>query len=415
MKRVFSLLIATVILMLPSCTSANSSTLEDVLNELNPVSFASDVPPEPLEPAGDTLKLSFIGDCLVSTYKGDASKGTLNWYAQNYQPSYFFEKVYDTLSADDYTIANCETVLTDRKLPERAKGGSRVFWFYGPTSNAKIFTAGSVEVTGVVNNHMYDYKQAGYDDTIAALKKENLIVGDYNKPVYLTKNGIKAAVLFVDLWSYGDTTAIIKDMKALDADTDYKIIYFHGGIEGTNYPEQWKVDACRALIDAGANFVIGAHPHVLQPIEKYKGGVIVYSLGNFLFGGNTAPVKNTIIYQVELKKGDYRQNIIPCQVYSGSRNNWQPCYPETEANRQKTLDLLVMTDRRYTPKPSSSEVSSEVSNDVSSRVSSGVSSYVTSQPSSTVSSESPPDTSSDVSAQSNDSSSTGSTVETSSS
>ncbi|GEM_PF-6093044 len=426
MKRVLSLLIIAVLLMLPSCTSANSSTLEDVLNELNPVSFASDVQPEPLEPAGDTLKLSFIGDCLVSTYKGDASKGTLNWYAQNYQPSYFFEKVYDTLSSDDYTIANCETVLTDRKLTERAKGGTRAFWFYGATSNAKIFTAGSVEVTGVVNNHMYDYKQPGYDDTVAALKKENLIVGDYDKPVYLTKSGIKAAVLFVDLWSYGDTTAIIKAMKALDADTDYKIIYFHGGVEGTNYPEQWKVDACRALIDAGANFVIGAHPHVLQPIEKYKGGVIVYSLGNFLFGGNTAPVKNTIIYQVELKKGDYRQNIIPCQVYSGSRNNWQPCYPETESNRQKTLDLLVMTDRRYTPKPSSSEVSSRVSNDVSSRVSSGsssggssggssgASSSVSSQPSSTVSSGSPPDTSSDVSAQSNDSSSDGSSVEMSS-
>lgn len=422
MKRGLSLLIVAVMLMLPSCTSANSSTLEDVLNELNPVSFASDVPTEPLESVGDTLKLSFIGDCLVSTYKGDASKGTLNWYAQNYQPSYFFEKVYDTLSADDYTIANCETVLTDRKLPERAKGGSRVFWFYGPTTNAKIFTAGSVEVTGVVNNHMYDYKQPGYDDTVAALKKENLIVGDYDKPVYLTKNGIKAAVLFVDLWSYGDTTAIIKAMKALDADTDYKIIYFHGGIEGTNYPEQWKVDACRALIDAGANFVIGAHPHVLQPIEKYNGGVIVYSLGNFLFGGNTAPVKNTIIYQIELKKGDYQQNVIPCQVYSGSRNNWQPCYPETEANRQKTLDLLVMTDRRYTPKPSSSEVSSEassgVASEVSSRVSSGgssgASSSVTSQPSSTVSSGSPPNTSSNVSAQSNDLSSTGSSVDTSS-
>lgn len=364
MKKCLSLIITAAMLMLSSCVSDNSDGLEDVLNEISAKQtlVSSALGPESEQSPDDSMTLSFIGDCLISTLKGDSSKGTLNWYAKNYAPAYFFEKVYDTLSADDYTVANCETVLTDRKLTPRDKGtGSRVFWFYGPTENARIFTAGSVEVTGVVNNHIRDYGQEGYDDTLAALKKQNLIVGDRNTPVYLNKNGIKAAVLFVDLWSSGYTNSIIKSMNSLDADTDYKIIYFHGGVEGTNYPEQWKVDACRTLIDAGANFVIGAHPHVLQPIEEYHGGIIVYSLGNFLFGGNTAPVKNTIIYQVELKKDGFKQNIIPCQVYSGSRNNWQPCYPESEQSRQKTLNLLVMTDKRYTPKAASSNVSSAVS------------------------------------------------------
>ena len=364
MKKCLALIMISAMLMLSSCVSDDSAELEDVLNEIaintTIVSSAGEAVFE--QTTGDSMTLSFVGDCLISTLKGDSSKGTLNWYAQNYEPTYFFEKAYDTLSADDYTVANCETVLTDRKLTPRDKGtGSRVFWFYGPTENAKIFPAGSVEVTGVVNNHMKDYGQAGYEDTVAALKKQNLIVGDYDTPVYLQKNGIKAAVLFVNLWSYSDTKPIINAMKSLDADTDYKIVYFHGGVEATNYPEQWKVDACRALIDAGANFVIGMHPHVLQPIEEYHGGVIVYSLGNFLFGGNTAPVKNTIIYQVELKKGGFKQNIIPCQVYSGSRNNWQPCYPESEKSKQKTLDLLVMTDKRYSPKATSSNASSALS------------------------------------------------------
>ena len=361
MKKIIALLLVLATMFLVSCGS-DSADIEDVLNELN--SIQADTPvssndASSKDTASNSMKLTFLGDCLVSTYKGGEAKGTFNWYAKNYPATYFFEKVYDTLSTDDYTIANCETVLTDRTLTPRDKGtGSRVFWFYGPSANAKIFTAGSVEVTGVVNNHMKDYGQAGYEDTLAALKKENLIIGDYNKPVYLEKNGIKAAVMFVNLWSLGDADKIISDMKKLDSDTDYKIIYFHGGVEGTNYPEQWKVNACRKLIDSGANFVIGMHPHVLQPIEEYHGGVIVYSLGNFLFGGNTAPVKNTIMYQVELKKGSYSQKIIPCQVYSGSRNNWQPCYPETESSRKKTLELLVMTDKRYTP-PASSDVSSE--------------------------------------------------------
>ena len=385
MKKIVALLLVLATVFLVSC-GADSADIEDVLNELNsvgnetPDSSSSDTSSQ--SSSANSMKLTFLGDCLVSTYKGGESKGTFNWYAKNYPATYFFEKVYDTLSADDYTIANCETVLTDRTLTPRNKGtGSRVFWFYGPSANAKIFTAGSVEVTGVVNNHMKDYGQAGYEDTLAALKKENLIIGDYNKPVYLEKNGIKAAIMFVNLWSLGDADKIIADMKKLDADTDYKIIYFHGGVEGTNYPEQWKVNACRKLIDSGANFVIGMHPHVLQPIEEYHGGVIVYSLGNFLFGGNTAPVKNTIIYQIELKKGSYSQNVIPCQVYSGSRNNWQPCYPETESSRQKTLDLLVMTDKRYSGSPSSN-TSSDASSNTSSTTSGGTSSDILSDASS---------------------------------
>ena len=385
MKKIVALLLVLATVFLVSCGS-ESADIEDVLNELNsvgnetPDSSSSDTSSQ--SSSAQSMKLTFLGDCLVSTYKGGEAKGTFNWYAKNYPATYFFEKVYDTLSTDDYTIANCETVLTDRTLTPRNKGtGSRVFWFYGPSANAKIFTAGSVEVTGVVNNHMKDYGQAGYEDTLAALKKENLIIGDYNKPVYLEKNGIKAAIMFVNLWSLGDADKIISDMKKLDADTDYKIIYFHGGVEGTNYPEQWKVNACRKLIDSGANFVIGMHPHVLQPIEEYHGGVIVYSLGNFLFGGNTAPVKNTIIYQIELKKGSYSQNVIPCQVYSGSRNNWQPCYPETESSRQKTLDLLVMTDKRYSGSPSSN-TSSDASSNTSSTTSGGTSSDISSDASS---------------------------------
>lgn len=393
MKKFVALLLVLATVFLVSC-GADSADIEDVLNELNsvgnetPDSSSSDTSSQ--SSSAQSMKLTFLGDCLVSTYKGGEAKGTFNWYAKNYPATYFFEKVYDTLSTDDYTIANCETVLTDRTLTPRNKGtGSRVFWFYGPSANAKIFTAGSVEVTGVVNNHMKDYGQAGYEDTLAALKKENLIIGDYNKPVYLEKNGIKAAIMFVNLWSLGDADKIIADMKKLDADTDYKIIYFHGGVEGTNYPEQWKVNACRKLIDSGANFVIGMHPHVLQPIEEYHGGVIVYSLGNFLFGGNTAPVKNTIIYQIELKKGSYSQNVIPCQVYSGSRNNWQPCYPETESSRQKTLDLLVMTDKRYSGSPSSN-----TSSDTSSNTSSTTSNDVSSNTSSDASSETPDNSSS---------------------
>ena len=93
------------------------------------------------------------------------------------------------------------------------------------------------------------------------------------------------------------------------------------------------------LVDNGADLIVGAHPHVLQKRENYNGVDIVYSLGNFCFGGNDNPASNrTIIYKYKLKvhvSGEDREvtakeeEMIPCYVYTGSTNNWQP-YPIEE-------------------------------------------------------------------------------------
>ena len=98
-------------------------------------------------------------------------------------------------------------------------------------------------------------------------------------------------------------------------------------------------------MDNGADLVIGNHPHVLQPMENYNGVDIVYSMGNFCFGGNRRPENRTIIYQINLVIEDGKlvsksSEIIPCYVYTGDSNNYCPKIIEDENIKQKVIDFM---------------------------------------------------------------------------
>ena len=122
------------VFLITSCPISTVYALGDLEPDL-PTFDTPEVPAtDPVDPAVKapdedllTIDLSIVGDCTLSTYKGDSNKGSFNWCAATKDPSYFFEKVYSVFSTDDFTIANLETVLTDRKLPEAPKSGSPVF------------------------------------------------------------------------------------------------------------------------------------------------------------------------------------------------------------------------------------------------------------------------------------------------
>ena len=86
---------------------------------------------------------------------------------------------------------------------------------------------------------------------------------------------------------------MLVDLEEANANSDYQVVYCHGGEEKVHAYEDWKQASCHNLVDHGADLVIGSHPHVLQPMETYNGVNIVYSLGNFIFGGNNYPENRT--------------------------------------------------------------------------------------------------------------------------
>ena len=202
-----------------------------------------------------------------------------------------------------------------------------------------------MEAASLANNHTGDYGPGGFADTAAALEAAGLPYGANDRTVYLEKNGFTIAVICHGLWNEGQASQIVRRIEEASALSDYQMVLYHGGTEGVHQPEPWRVQASRRLADAGAELVLGCHPHVLQPEEVYNGVPIVYSLGNFCYGRNRSPENRTIIYKVLLSVEDgvltgQTTQIIPCYVYTGSTNNWQPAPITDEAERQQVLDFM---------------------------------------------------------------------------
>lgn len=300
---------------------------------------------ETLFPKLTPVTMSFVGDCTIATQKGGSGPGTFNRYAMDNPPEYFLEKVAPIFEEDDFTVVNCENVLSDNDLAMTDKGSDTAFWFKGPASSARIFSSSSVEVVGFSNNHANDYGPQGQIDTINALEAEGLTVAKHLTPCYLEKDGFRIGILACRIRWENHEREIYGLLEEMKANSDIQIIYTHGGGEGTHVIDEWRKKGFRDLIDRGADLVICSHPHMLQPVEHYNGGMIVYSLGNFCFGGNSHPENATAIYQVRLLKTPWGiisdDRIIPCRVYTGSVNNYQPCpIAEDDPAYQKIVDYM---------------------------------------------------------------------------
>ena len=292
------------------------------------------------------IDMTFVGDCCMATNLEDSSYGTLLWYESNADTTYFFSGVRSYFD-DDITIANCENTFSDRSVAPRDKGEGPAYWFKSPAWFAKVFTDNSIEAVTINNNHTNDYGPEVFEDTKAALDAAGVRWGFRDNIIYYEEEGFKVGVVCVSYYSYSEAEGILPYLELAKENSDFQVIYFHGGVEGAYQPEDWKVQACHMLVDNGADLILGAHPHVLQKRENYNGVDIVYSLGNFCFGGNDNPVSNrTIIYKYKLKVHETaegcevtakEEEMIPCYVYTGSTNNWQP-YPIED---QETVDRVI--------------------------------------------------------------------------
>lgn len=286
--------------------------------------------PEPTaEPVSITV--SMVGDCTLGTdVNFDQSTSFDAFYQMKNDPGYFFQKVKDIFTADDLTVANMEGTLTTSNDRQQ-----KTFAFKGDPSYTEILTQGGVEATNLANNHSHDYGDQSYEDTIQYLEAAGITTFGYDRTAVMDVKGIKVGLIGIYELKDGlgrqqqviDTIQAVKDQGA-----QVIIVSFHWGTEKSNIPDDIQKTLAHLAIDQGADLVVGHHPHVLQGIEKYQGKNIVYSLGNFCFGGNKNPSdKDTMIFQQtftvengELVKDDVT-NIIPCSLSSESGyNNYQP-------------------------------------------------------------------------------------------
>jgi len=276
------------------------------------------------------ITISITGDIMLS-------RG-VQQYLDQHGCDYPYAKVREIFLKDDWTIGNLECPITGR---ENAADKTKRFIFRADVENAAALARAGYDCLVLANNHSMDYLSDGLFDTMMNLEQNGLtfagavenFAGD--STCIFQKNGIKVGLLAysafppegffynkdkpsVQYISTMDLTRLERDIAAL-TDCDFTIVYFHWGVEYTPYRGDDQELMAKAAIDAGADFVVGAHPHVLQESEVYNGKYIYYSLGNFIFDRQIPPkTDESMILQLTITKdGLAKIEEIPVKIEAG--------------------------------------------------------------------------------------------------
>ena len=308
---------------------APSPTVSFTQGEAPERSIVVPVTPEPTpeptptptpEPTPELFVISVIGDQTLASAPQFRESPVGYAARMNGDYSYPFQNTAEYFLNDDFTVSNLECTLTDKTLYS-----GQQFSFRSPSDYAQILIEGGVDFVTTANNHSYDFGQEGLEDSWAALEKYGIPYGRENDSnLYTTPSGLTIG-LYTAYNDYhpdkGRAASAIAELRAQGA--EYIICCFHWGQELYYEPNAYQIELGHACIDAGADLIFGTHTHCLQPIEYYNGGIILYSMGNWSFGGSTSPSdKDTAIVQITVMRdidGSISVSdvsIIPCCVSS---------------------------------------------------------------------------------------------------
>lgn len=339
-KRTAILLAAALVLSLSACSAKPEVSLPEPDYVTPTAAPTSEPTPEPT-PADEYFVISMVGDCTLASSQrenvfetiigGDMSRpfsGTRQYFE------------------DDYlTIANLECSLSDEPL-----SGSSTFQFCGDAGNAEMLVLGGVDFVTLGNNHTMDFGQTGLDNTKAALEEYGVAYGAPGASCIYEADGGITVGLYAAPWlaTQAQVTSAVSALAA-NPDVDLVIALMHWGDEGSYRAGANQTALGQAAVNAGADIVYGSHPHVLQPIVEYNGGWIVYSLGNYVFGGNNNPAdKDTAIVQFTVKRAvDGTVTVegweaVPCRVSSVTNyNDFCPTpYEEGSEDYERVMSKL---------------------------------------------------------------------------
>ena len=249
-----------------------------------------------------------------------------------------FKFIKNEIVSSDISIANLECVISDKGRPTRT-------WVNIRSKNTsakylKIFT-----ILCLANNHILDYGTEGMMETISVLNKNGILTlgagSNYQKaiqPLIIERNSVKVGVInflcsqtnqryFKSEWLHQAGPArynekyVLEQIRKLKNQVDIVIASIHWGVEYVYFPSPQQQTLARKLVDNGVDLIIGHHPHVVQGIEKYKNGLIFYSLGNLIFDFAISNVPKSVIARIYISRDcklDYE--LIPLEL----NNNYQP-------------------------------------------------------------------------------------------
>ncbi len=310
--------------------------------------------------AATEVLLTFTGDCTLGGEDRLNNKDySFQGYIEREGYGYPFAGVQDVFESDDVTVINLEGVLYDKT----ANRVEKTYNFRGPTDYVNIIRQSSIELNFLGNNHTFDYGRQGYLSTVEALDEAGLgwfaVTDEGIKTWIYEKNGVKIGFTGANATYFGRHPEHLKKSfeQLKEAGCAFIVGVMHGGEEYGPRQNKSIKRIARFLVDQGAGLVIGHHPHVLHGIEVYKGASIVYSLGNFSFGGNTkVRERRTMLARAALrfdKNGEYLEHqltLLPAYT-SGTEedNDFQPVLAGGQ-EAQAIIDLVSgMSDFQLEP------------------------------------------------------------------
>ena len=267
-------------------------------------------------------RLLFAGDVYLSDHvleAYDAAGGIDGVLSQDYQAE---------IQAADFFMTNEEFPFSTRGTPAPDKQ----FTFRVHPEKVKLMQEMGIDLVTLANNHALDYGRDAMLDTIDTLDHAGIRhvgagknLAEARKPDVVELNGRTFAFIGAtrvypeEDWAAGTDSAgmfsaydggaqLAEEVKAAKQQADYVIAYVHWGIEREETPNEVQKSIAHRLVDAGADLVVGAHPHVLQSIEYYQGVPIAYSLGNFVFGSS---IPSTALLQADVDDEGIRLRLIP--------------------------------------------------------------------------------------------------------
>jgi poly-gamma-glutamate synthesis protein (capsule biosynthesis protein) len=270
--------------------------------------------------------------------------------------------VAGVLRAADITFGNLECPITEHGVKTPGKSWESIkerrnFIFKAPPEwSTRLLTNAGFDIVSLANNHAMDYCAQGLLDTCAELDAAGIAyVGGGSDSCRAwqaqvlrrgsTKVGFLACSMVVPAASRAgeDTPGIATHAKAMSEElaqalaelnerSDIVVVTFHWGYEGYRRHAAYQQEIARGCIDAGADVVVGHHPHCLQGVELYNGGVIAYSLGNFLFTGKSALIESAVLHVTASASGVRKVELLPVWVRGGR--------PEPAPEDAKLLKLV---------------------------------------------------------------------------
>ncbi len=274
------------------------------------------------------ISINAVGDCTIGYDDNFGYTYSFNEVIEKNGYDYIFGGIKNIFSKDDITIINLEGTFTEETIKRE-----KAFNFKGPKDYVNVLKEGSIEVVNIANNHIYDYNEVGYKDTIDTLNNADIKYFGFDHYYIYEKDNVRvgfAGIYCIE--DYSCTKKIDNSINTLNKkNSDIIILSFHWGVEKSYIQSEIQKYLGHYAIDKGAELVLGHHPHVLQGIELYNNKYIVYSLGNFAFGGNKNPSdKDTMIFNINFKfinnlLNDTIINVYPASVSTKSNiNDYRP-------------------------------------------------------------------------------------------